>query len=196
MKKLLAVIITLALIITAVPLTFAAAEESGEVLIVADGVTYKVKQGDTFNYVYYLNTGEKLCSLQAEFFYDAEGLELIIPENPFDLEESMILYRLALSAVTRMVEPGHMKYNYSNADGMDFNTDDSILIRAQFKVTAAEGTYEIRNVLNTIAGADEHKYLYDGEVVDPLKKAEGGIPALTPYDPTAEPTEAPTDAPT
>ena len=47
MKKLFSVLLVIALIVTAIPLTFAAAQgDTDGVYVVADGVTYKVSQGD------------------------------------------------------------------------------------------------------------------------------------------------------
>ena len=181
---------------------------SGDIFINADGVTYKVHQGDVFDYVYYLNTGEKLCSLDGDFSYSASGLELIIPENEDELEEEMIFPKLR-TAIVINASSGFIKYNYSNSNGKNFNTDTTELIRAKFRVTASSGTCEIKNTLHFLAGADEHKYIDNGTVIDPLQRSEGGVPALAPYDPdnpdatypptvpaTAAPTSAPTSAPT
>ena len=183
---------------TAAPATEPGQTASGDVFVVADGVTFKVHQGDVFEYVYYLCTGEQLCSLDGEFFYGADGLEAIIPENDDDLTVEMLFSRIKSSVIVHEIDPGRIKFNYSNARGKAFDKETYSVVKAQFRVTASEGTYEIRTVLHTVAGADEHRYLYNDKVVDPLKKCEGTIPALTPYDPdqTEPPTQAPTPAPT
>ncbi len=199
MKKLLTVILVLALMLSAIPLTVAFAEKDDAVFIVADGVTYRVQQGEIFHYVYYFSTGEQLCSLDGEFFYDPAGLEVIIPENEDDLGMEMLFPRLKYSIMTNEITPGRLKYNYSNAKGKAFDKESYLLIDAQIKVTASAGEYEIRNVLHTVAGADEVRYLYKDQVIKPFVRSESDIPDKQPYDPNnpePDPTEPPTQEPT
>ncbi len=167
MKKLTALILAVALLTAAIPPAVASAEGNG-VFVVADGAAYKVNPGEVFEYVYYFNTGEQLCSLDGELFFDTEGLELIIPENEDNFKEEMIFTRLRYGVMVNQIEPGHIKFNYSNAMGTSYNRDTYTLIRAQFKVTASEGEYEINTFLHTVAGADEKRYIYNDAVINPL----------------------------
>ena len=161
--------------------------------VVADGVPYKVEQGQIIDYIFYLNTGEKLCSLDADTFYDITGLELLT-----DVEDPDTMFPIIKDSMIYNTFDGNIKYNYSNARGKDFNTDDSQLIHLQFKVTADKGVYEINTLLHTVAGADEHKYIFQNEVLDPLKYAAGELLGLDPWigDLPDNPTQAPTTAPT
>lgn len=198
MKKLFAVLLALALIISAIPIVIAGAQDDGTVIINADGRKYSAKTGDTFEYVYYLNIGEKLCSLEGDFYYAVDGLELIIPENEDDLTFEMIFPKLKYSVVLKEAEKGHIIYNYSGANGTRFATDTSRLIYAQFKVTATAGELDITNILHTIAGENEKVFRYIDEDIEPLKYADSDVPALTPVDvapetlPATEATEPPT----
>ena len=181
------------------------------VLIKADGVYYAVQKGDVFTYVYYLNTGEKLCSLDAETFYDATGLSWNGMAQKYDEDEEewvddmSDLFPILGDAVTLNAESeGRLKYNYSAAKGKNFSDDGKRLITAKFTVTAESGVYEINTVLHTVAGDNEHKYIFKDEVIDPLKFVTSKLfdkdsIEIPPYEgPVAEPTEAPeqpTDAP-
>jgi len=191
MKKWIAVLLTLALLIAAVPLTAAYADGS-EVYVVADGVAYRMQKGDTFEYVYYLNMGEdKLCSLQGELHYGAAGLTMA-----HDDELEMVFPQV--SPMAKITEPGFVKYNYSNVRGKNLSAGDDELIRAAFTVAAHYGVYEITNSLHTVAGKKEHVYISSGKVVDPVQRAEstlidrepytGEIPSEFPPEPT-EPTD-------
>lgn len=195
MKKLLSVLLALALVITAIPMVIAGAEDNGDVVINADGRKFSAKTGDTFDYIYCLNIGERLCSLQGDFYYDADGLELIIPENDEDLTFEMIFPKLWSAVIFNELEKGHILYNYSGANGTKFATDTSQLIRAQFKVTATSGELAVTNILHTLAGENERAFLYIDEVIEPLPYSGSDIPALTPIEvaPTTQPeTEHPT----
>lgn len=219
MKKTAAVLLALALVITAIPMVLAGAEDNGTVIINADGIQYTAKSGDTFEYIYYLNIGERLCSLQGDFYYDADGLELIIPENEDDLTFEMIFPKLWSSVVLNEIEKGHIIYNYSGANGTRFATDTSRLIRAEFKVTAIAGELSITNILHTVAGENERAFRYIDEDIEPIPYSGSDVPALTPVDvapetspataeetipatqvetaaPTEKPTEIQTETPT
>ncbi|MBR1533557.1 MAG: hypothetical protein IJ639_04285, partial [Ruminococcus sp.] len=168
---------------------------SGDVVVIADGVRYAAKTGDVFDYVYYLNNGERVCSIEGDFYYSADGLELIIPENEDDLTNEMIFPKLKNSVMVNEPESGHLKYNYSNAKGTKFDKDTAELIRAQFKVTATSGELNITNAVHTLAGENEKKYLYRDEVVEPLQSSGSDVPDLTPLDekPTEKATETVTE---
>lgn len=182
MKKLMAVLLALALVITAIPMVIAGAEDNGTVVINADGRQFTAKTGDTFDYIYYLNIGERLCSLQGDFFYAADGLEPIFPENEDDLTFEMIFPKLWSAVVLKEAEKGHIVYNYSNVNGMKFVTDTSRLIRAQFKVTATSGELGITNILHTVAGENERTFRYIDQDIEPISYIGSNVPALTPVD--------------
>ena len=177
---------------------------SSGLFVVADGVTYKVRQGEIFEYAYYLNIGEGLSSLEGTFHYDADGLELIPPEPKIEEQEDyyteLIFPKIWGQVTLNDSKPGYLPYNFTEPYGtIKFNKDTSALIKTKFRVTASEGTYQILNHIFTLAGPNEHKFLYRDEVLEPVLKSEGGIPAKNPYDPDnpePDPTEPPTDPPT
>ena len=168
------------------------------VLIKADGVYYAVEKGDVFTYVFYLNTGEKVCSLDAETFFDIEGLEFQ-GDTDEGLEDLFPIIKDAM--VVNDSQAGRLKYNYSAAKGKNFNTDDSILIKADFLVTAESGVYEINTLLHTVAGADEHRYIFDDVVEDALQRGDSVLldvngTEIEPYDgPIPGPTPGPEPQP-
>ena len=163
--------------------------------VVADGKYYAVEPQQEITYIYYLNTGEKVCSLDAETFYDTDGLTLLTDtEKEMDqlfpiIKENMVLNDLVA---------GRLKYNYSAAKGKNFDNDDAQLICAKFRVDAEEGVYHIDTFLHTVAGADEHKYIFKDETLDELQRSEGLLDGIEPGPaPETEPvTQAPeTQAP-
>ena len=141
------------------------------VWVVADGTEYQVRQGQVIDYVYYLNTGEKLASLDAETYFDTNGLELISDTD--DMEAVFPILKDAV--VLNDSAAGRLKYNYSSSKGKSFNTDDCELIHIQFKVTADKGVYSVNTFLHTVAGANEYKYIFMDEQINPLKRSEGII---------------------
>ena len=201
MKKLMAVLLALALVITAIPMVIAGAEDNGTVVINADGRQFTAKTGDTFDYIYYLNIGERLCSLQGDFYYAADGLEPIFPENEDDLTFEMFFPKLTSAMVLKEAEKGHIVYNYSSANGTRFATDKTRLIRAQFKVTATSGELGITNLLHTVAGENERTFRYIDQDIEPILYIGSDVPALMPVDvapetlPATEATEV-TEPPT
>ena len=174
------------------------------VMIKADGVYYAVQKGDIFTYTFYLNTGEKLCSLDADTFYDVEGLSWNGMAQKYDEDDEEYyddlsdLFPILASEVTLNSDiKGVLKYNYSSAKGKSFKTDDKKLITAEFTVTAESGVYEINTFLHTVAGADNHKYLFNDEILDPLKYTgcklfDSDSAEIAPYGGSAaEPTDEP-----
>ena len=167
--------------------------------VMADGVLYKVNRGQVIDYIYYLNTGEKLCSLDAETFYDTSGLTLLN-----DTEEAGELYPIIdYNMINRAID-GRLIYNYSSYKGKYFNSDDSELVHMQFSVDAYSGVYEINTLIHTAAGADMHRYIFEDQFLSYPKRYEGVVWGINPYTgeeptlpiPTMAPTEAPTMAPT
>ena len=179
------------------------------VLICADGVYYQVQQGDIFVYKFYLNTGELVCSLDGTTVYDTAGLELQSTLTGNGKKEVFPIF--GKSALINETPAGTLLFNYSSADGEEFTTDDSEMIVLKFLVTAESGVYCIDTDLKVVAGADEHKYIFDGEVVDDTIKYDSELtdeageeiepydgPVPTPVEPTepaVEPTE-PAEEPT
>jgi len=205
MKKLISVLLVTVLLFTLIPFT-ASAQGDGKVYIKADSYTYQLSKGDTFDYIYYLCNGEKLCSLQGVLYYDSSDLEIVYGE---DEELSDLFPQFVIQVVPNETTPGYITYNYGSIRGADFSFDDTELIHVTFRVIADEGFYLIRNKLDVVQGKDEHDYLDKGVVVDDLIRSEGMIDDMEPYtgavpyqepgDPFAEPvlpTDAPSDAPT
>ena len=160
------------------------------VLLKIDGVTYRVYPGEIIDYVYYINMGGRMCSIQAELFYPHEALQPIFEE---DIDELF-----TIDVVANEYEPGDIRYNFSNVKGKLFDKNTSAIIRASFRVTATDGTYEINNMIDTLAGPGEYIFIKDMEIKDAPAYMGGVLAGKEPYDPSNPdpPTEAPTQAPT
>ena len=168
--------------------------ESSGLFVIADGVKYQVSQGEIFTYVYYLNIGEKLCSIDADLYFDPDGLELQIPIDKYDEPNIGLIFPIISPFINDNVS-GRVHYVYSNPTGKQFRTDDSVLVQAQFRVTAAEGEYDVHNVLHFVAGEDQRSFIKFDEVLIPLARGEGELPSKTPYDPAnPDVTDAPATA--
>ena len=195
MKKLIAILLTLAVTVAAVPFIAASADDAGGNVTVKTGRnTYLVSEGEVIEYVYYLNFNDKITSLEAELSYDTQGLELIVDIAGYD--EEYEAYAALFPTIKDIVVinydvPGSMAYNLSRPAGTkSFNKNTSVLIRAAFKVTASQGVYEINNDIAELSGLDEHRYIYQGEQVDAIDRFEGVLTEKTPQAPPA--TEKPT----
>ena len=175
------------------------------VFVKADGVLYKVEKDEIFDYVFYLNVGEKVYSLDAETAYDSTGLSLIIPQVDEDgemVDDLAAMFPVLKDKATANYKiDGHVYYNFSDAqNGKNFTADDKQLVHLTFKVTADAGIYEINTMLKVIAGENEKKIIFDGERLVDIARAEGLLLDKEPYDgpepvvPTDAP-EQPTDAP-
>ena len=186
---------------TTAPETDAPTDAPHGLWVVADGKWYAVEKDQVIDYAYYLNDGEKVCSLDAETFYDVDGLQWN-KQMTWDEDEGADEYLSKLFPVIKksMVlndnVAGRLKYNYSSATGKNFNTDEKELIHMNFTVTADEGIYYINTFVHTVAGADEHKYIFNDETLDELQRSEGLLVGLDPNpEPPTGATEAPTTAP-
>lgn len=154
-----------------------------DVRIVADGKEYNVKKGQIINYVYYLNTDEKVCSIDAETLFDTGGLELLSITKVL----GSVFPVLKDAVVLNDSVPGRLKYWYSSAQGADFSSDDSKLIVLQFQVTSDKGVYNIETKLNRVDGdgtngyyvidyIDDNGYVhtkYKSDIINLLKRHEG-----------------------
>jgi hypothetical protein len=201
MKRTLALILTAVMILAVLPMAaFADSSAPADgVLITIDGVLYHAQQGEIIDYVYYLCTGEQLCSLEGELYFSPDGLELV-PEETEDLSLSeQIFPKIGSAIVTNLYEPGTMAFNFSSAMGVKFAKETNKLIQTQFRVIAASGSYELKTTLDIVCGAEEKKYIFKGETINPLPRHESDVTNMEPYNPDATepaPTEAPTDPPT
>ena len=198
MKKLIAVLLAVALIAAALPFVVAHADtDSSELFIKTDGNRYSVNPGEIIDYVFYLNISDKITSMDAQLRYDTSALELQLDLEEYEEEYDAyagLFPSISDIAVINYDVPGVIAYNVSRPAGTkSFNKDTSVLIKASFKVTAAEGTYEIRNNIIDLSGLDEHKYIYQGEKLDTVKRAEGVLLERIPQNP--EPTQGPTQEP-
>jgi hypothetical protein len=193
MKRTLAMILALVMVFTVLPLVVFADSSAGEVTITVDGTVYTAHQGDIINYVYYLNTGEVLCSLEGELYFSPTGLEPVPVETEDASVGSQMFPRIGSAVVSNIYQPGTMAFNYSHKDGVNFNKNTSKLIDTQFRVIAASGSYKLKTTLNVVCGADEKKYIYKGVTVNPLLRQESEVTIETPPAPTEPSTEPPTE---
>ena len=183
------------------------------VTIIADGVAYTAQNGEIFCYDYCLSVAELIYSLDAETVYDPDFLTL-----QSDIDDAATFPVLGDNALANEEPVGTVLYNYSHAKrGMNFTAADSLLIHAQFLVTAASGTTAITTRIKNLAGPDEHKLIYNDAVLEPVggltacltdvngvakkpvgSEEPGSEPASQPAsepgsEPAADPTEEPTD---
>ena len=212
MKKLISLLLAAALLVAAIGISASAfggdlaATGAGDLFVVADGVAYEADQGDIFEYIFYLNVGAKVYSLDARLKYDSAGIEpyYVDPDDPEEmLEPEEFFPKIRNSIVLNSIKPGLFKFNFSAANGKKFDTDETELIHARFKVTAEKGVYNIWTEFVTLAGANEYTYVLEGVVKDKPKRFESYVPGREPYQgtlptepPTEPPTEEPTEAPT
>ena len=208
MKRAFAAILAIVMIIAALP-AVVFADSPTDVFIDIDGVVYRAHKGDIIDYVVYLCTGEMLCSLDGELYFSPDGLALVPEETEELTVDEQIFPKIGSMVVTNVYQPGRMAFNYSSPNGKDFSKETAKLIRTQFRVIAESGAYELNTTLSVVCGADEKKYIYNGEVVNSLARYEIDVPNRQPYDPnesepteastvpaTEAPTEPPTEAPT
>ena len=132
---------------------------------------YDVQTGEVYTYTFYLGCDATVASLAATTFYSADGIEFIPALNDKGKDSKAEFVNLS-PIIWNHATAGEIKYTYSNVDGYDFPvaaemTDDNIVFRGSFKVTATEGIYDIYTDLITLGDTDNNKIIFNSEVVNP-----------------------------
>ena len=180
------------------------------VVIVADGLAYKLSKGDRFTYVKCFNNGEKICSLDAATFYDSTGLSWIEPTDEYGDTDYSAMFPILGYSVVFDHKNSALYYNYSSAKGKTFNSNLSRIVAYDFEITAESGVYEINTFIYTLAGADEKLYINHCETVSgylssitllcdmngaELEQSEIQSPSESPTEPQTEPQDEPQTEP-
>jgi hypothetical protein len=128
-----------------------------------DGTKYAVEQGQTYTYQYTLNVpnGVKISSFDANTFYDTDGMDLIpyMDGEYVDDTKHFPSFASVISNVTDI--DGEVYYNYANHKGVKL--ENAVIFRAQFKITASSGTYDITTRILTMADTAMNALVYDYE---------------------------------
>lgn len=138
-----------------------------KVNLLVDGKNFEVEQGKTYIYSYYLNVQNKVSAFDAATYYDTKGVEWSPILVNDEIDEGKMFPIASKGALTaNYYEHGRIFFNGIKTSGYSFNSNDARLIITMFRVTAIEGTYEINTTINTFADTDNHKYVYNGKVLD------------------------------
>ena len=207
MKRFFAIILTLALILTTIPLALnAAAADETAVTVSVDGVDHTAHIGDVILYTYYfdfsqLDIGEgsgpnRITEFEGGVFYQKSGLKLLTPLEDEEGDHPVIP-KLSGNIVVSDDSAEALHYNGFSINGFLFK-QKKIFLQMEFEITGSEDLY-IENHLKNL-GSGEVKMIYEHEVfVAPtyFTEVEVTCPHVAPTDaPTEAPTTAPTDAPT
>ena len=116
---------------------------------------YEALQGQEYEFVYYLQVEDKRIGvLDARVSYDAEGLEFIPAVDSYGDEDTLSMFPIVQTPVFNHTIDGMLYFNYVSLNGVKFQSEDSVLFRGKFKVTATEGVYEIRPFINCLGDTD------------------------------------------
>ena len=166
---------------------------SGNLFLDVDGKKFAVEQGQTYTYQYKLNVpGVKISSFDAQTFYDTKGLD-IVPFMDGDTVDDTKHFPAFLSVISNVTDiDGEVYYNYSNYKGTSL--ENKVVFTAQFKVTAAEGTYTITTRIKTMADTSMNALVYNFEKQGEFTEESGLVDYVEPStndEPTVvEPTTA------
>ena len=158
---------------TTAPVEPTTAPSGDTVFINADGNIYEVEIGSEHVYTFYLNNGGKVCGVDASTTWDAPVLSMVGDPSFPNLDDSLVVN----SYVDLVDEEGNLVeqvvyFNYTNADGADFDNDEAKLITFTVKVAenATPGeTYYITTNIKTLEGEDEEKQIYEDSDITPEK---------------------------
>ncbi len=190
-----------------------------KVIVKADGISYEMKQGDTFTYVYNLACSEKISAIHAETLYSASGLEFVPDTDDFGDYDLLTMFPVLKDVVSNFKISGRIVYNYSSIAGSNFPmVDDSAYTKnnrvfvGKFKVTESSGTYEINTRIKTLGDMNAKRIIYNYEHVNENIAVNcggmiftDGIPEETtppseevtqPTQPATDPSEIPTESET
>ena len=162
--------------------------------IIVNGVAYPVTVGETYTYTYCINVSDLtanttkpgyIINMEASTFYDDSILEVqnygLLDE---DEEESDMFPILCSKGLVSNSIDDEITYNASSLKGMKFNSDESVLIKAVFKVIA-EGSTEINTVIKNSQDMDMNILIEDAQFTgDAWKVTETLTGAFAPVETT------------
>ena len=209
MKRFFAILITAALLLTAIPFTLSVTASSDEVTIAIEGKNYTAHIGDIVHYTYSIelqgiDLGEgskenRLTEIQGSLFFNEDNLRFLTSLKPDDEDgHYLFLPKLLSGNITASTErKNRLSYNAINLGGYLFKTK-KVLLTADFEITGAEDLYITNHIENL--GSGSAKLIYLGQtIIAPKVTIDVQIenPNAQPTDPpTEQPTAAPTQPPT
>ena len=143
--------------------TEAPAVEYGKVTV--GGTEYGVTVGDVITYTYTLTTPTAVENAQATTYYDAEKLELIVPESKAANKMFPVL-RDITSVVYNTDIPGEVKFNAMEGvdEGFDF-TEGGVLVTLDFKVLDASASTIYTTLEEMVKFGEKVDYATGGQIV-------------------------------
>ena len=176
MKKIISMLLVLAMVITVltVGMTATSAAETATITIYGlDGTTQvkEVSVGDEFTVYSTLNVSAKVGSVQGTQTYSSDVLTLVDEVSGQYGEFTDLVKVFPVTGETTMAngaQAGKIVYNASTpstTNGFKFDSASSLLIVTTYKVTAA-GAGEVKNALKNLALADDDltRIVFEGEV--------------------------------
>ncbi len=163
-------------------------EPVDELFVKVDGELVPVVKGETYTYTYYLTVPTEVRAIDASTWYDTEGLDVVPALNNYGAEDASKMFPNLPSSLVYNVtgEDGEILYNFSHLAGVDF-TNEAVLIKVNFTVTADKGIYDITTQFRTITDTNGDKYVYGSET---LKDTWSGRSEFTLYEEeVVEPTD-------
>ncbi len=147
--------------------------EPGKVYVKADGVSYEVKKGDVFTYIFNVGVSEKISAIDVETNYDGSGLEFVPATDEYGDVDMGAMFPVLQSVIYNFDLENKLLYNYSAATGIRLPasadgtyTDKNKVFVGQFKVTADSGVYEISSRIKTLGDEDANKIIFNYEQID------------------------------
>lgn len=155
-------------------------DPSGNIYINADGNIYQVDAGSDHIYSYLLNIDGTVCGVDAVTSWDAPELSMVgdpsFPMLGASLDYSDPYYdgNVIYNVYDVMDWHGYpteqqIRFNYTNPEGVEFDTYNSILISFVIHVSedAPAGMYYITTNIKTLEGQDEERLVFEGTDVAP-----------------------------
>ena len=209
MKKIIAIVLSVALILAAVPFAATVFAADDDAVVTVDGTPYDAKVGYIITYTYYLDLSGKgdashlgkATELEGEFLYDKSQLRLLTEWDDEEEDYSAVLPNVKGGSVTVSNDsPEKLGYSAMKKVGYPF-TSKRVLVQVSFEVLTG-GEIALDHTLVCL-GAGEIRLIEDGVVNTPVQYETvvtvidpAAVPTLPPVQPTEAPTQAPTQAPT
>ena len=113
---------------------------------------YEVEQGEEYIFTYYLQVEDKkVGTLDARVEYDADGLQFMPTLDENNNIDYSAMFPILRNVVFNCKQEGRLLFNYLSLTGVEFASQDSVLFTCKFKVTAAQGVYDINPYIYCLA---------------------------------------------
>ena len=113
---------------------------------------YEVEQGEEYIFTYYLQVEDKkVGTLDARVEYDADGLQFVPTLDENNNIDYSAMFPILRNVVFNCKQEGRLLFNYLSLTGVEFASQDSVLFTCKFKVTAAQGVYDINPYIYCLA---------------------------------------------